>query len=162
MFFSRNNWNCIPEKTKEDIQSLLSEDEFVQLTKMCRKYKVFPQMKNAVKDPLGMPIIPISLRLMFFLTNVGNAVCSNNLDNKEIVEESTIFMKTALAIKPDHFPALFDLTYSYAVMGKKEEAKSQALKALSAMENDDCQEHNKELRNILLKISKGNIDIIYQ
>ena len=68
-------------------------------------------MKKILKDSWGVPKRLLEMKnkyLMIFFTNVGNAVCSNNMYNKAIVKESTIFMKNAHAIKSDHFPVLAD------------------------------------------------------
>ncbi len=70
MFFSKKNWSVIPDYAKDFIQSLLTEDEFKQLTEMCYKYNVFTQMKKIFKDSLGSPKCPLEMKLnnlLFFL-----------------------------------------------------------------------------------------------
>ncbi len=81
------------------------------------------------------------------------------MNDKAVVKESTIFMITALAIKPDYSPALTDLAIAYAILGNKEESKQYAMKAISEMDKDSDYK-DKYLRDYLLNIAQGNLENI--
>ncbi len=164
--FGSNEWDSVEQDVTNLIKREVGEEKFVSFTSLCNKYNIFNQLPDiSAKFRNDSPERPLELRLTWivgFFTNVGNELGGQSIqqDRPELARDAIEFLNIALILNPRWWPARFDLSHCYMIVGQIEEAQKEAKQTKLYMKKDlTAEELDSQVKilNWLKEIAAGRM-----
>ena len=166
--FFKKNWNKFSNILVEELKKDIGENKFSDLTRLAQEYNLFNYIHKQMRShaPLTLTEEDQNRKFRRVIVTILTDLCSklgqvylgqSYPPSNEIIEDMELLSKLALCIHPDWHPAAANLAILYFNVGRIDDAKRYAQKAIGYMDIAKARDNSipKDIKKHMQKVLPG-------